>query len=88
MVEKRKHDRRDFIAVIEYGVRRDAGTETCKGVAADICESGFSLYLFRLLARGEEIMIRTELPVSPRTASVRWIRRIDGNIFKAGLMFV
>ncbi len=87
MIERRQVWRRDFAAVIEYASTHESA-ETCKGVTVDICESGLSLYLFRRHARGEEITIRTDLPVSPKTASVRWIRRVDESVFRAGLMFV
>lgn len=86
--DKRKDIRRDFPFVVEYTIRGDISREAFKGVIVDICESGLSVYLFRQLKRGEEITIMTKLPVPRKTASVRWIRRVDDEMFKAGMMFV
>lgn len=87
-IDQRREVRFDFPSIIEYSLMPENAVKTFKGVTIDICESGLSLYLFELLKHGQEITIRTTLPVSRRTASVCWIKKIDGDMFKAGLKFV
>jgi hypothetical protein len=65
-----------------------SGDEKLKGVAVNISNSGLALYVFSHLMRGQEIHIRSFMPVDYRKASVRWVREIDEGILHAGFMFV
>lgn len=86
-VERRREVRQPYPRVIEYSVE-PASIENLKGVAVNISNSGVALYVFSHLDQGQEILIRSFLPVDYRKASVRWVREIDEGILQAGFMFV
>jgi len=87
MVERRRDIRQPYPRVIEYSAT-PASDETLKGVAVNISNSGLALYIFGQLIQGQEIHIRSFIPVDYRKASVRWVREIDEGILQAGFMFV
>ena len=86
-VERRKDVRQPYPRVIEYSIAQ-TNDEKLKGVAVNISSSGLALYVFSHLAQGQEIFIRSFMPVDHRKASVRWVREIDEGILQAGFMFV
>ena len=85
--ERRRDIRQPYPRVIEYSVT-PASNENLKGVAVNISNSGLALYIFRHLMQGQEIHIRSFMPVDYRKASVRWVREIDEGILQAGFVFV
>ena len=85
--ERRRDVRQPYPHVIEYSVA-SASDEKLKAVAVNISNSGLALYIFSHLIQGQEILIRSFIPVDYRKASVRWIRKIDKDILQAGVMFV
>lgn len=85
--EKRKSLRYDFPKRIEYGLSPKISDETFYGVTINISDSGLCLYIFNLLPEGQKITIKNNLPVSYRTALVRWIKKVDADLYKAGVMF-
>ena len=85
--ERRKDVRQPYPQVIEYSVT-PATDERLKGVVVNISNSGLALYIFSHLIQGQEILIRSFMPVDYRKASVRWVREIDKGILQAGCMFV
>lgn len=84
--ERRRHTRYDFPALIDYGFHLNASHEVYKGVTINISHSGLCLYVHKLLSEGQEISIKGPLPVPCPKASVRWIRKIDEDLYKTGLM--
>jgi hypothetical protein len=85
--ERRKDVRQPYPRVIEYSLT-PASNEKLKGVTVNISNSGLALYIFSHLIQGQEILIRSFMPVDYRKASVRWVREIDEGILQAGCMFV
>lgn len=86
--ERRRYRRTIFPSTIEYGMKEEATGESFKGVAVNISESGLCLYTSNVLKEGQVIAIMSVLPVSSRVASVRWIRSVNDDVCKVGLMFV
>jgi len=86
-VERRKDTRQPFPRVLEYSLTH-ASSENLKGVAVNISNSGLALYIFCHLVHGQEILIRSHIPVDYRKASLRWVREVDNGILQAGFMFV
>ena len=85
--ERRKDVRQPYPRIIEYSLT-PASNEKLRGVAVNISNSGLALYIFSHLIQGQEILIRSLMPVDYRKASVRWLREIDEGILQAGFMFV
>jgi hypothetical protein len=86
--EKRKDRRSIFPSTIEYTVGPHSGDESFKCVTVNISNSGLCFYTPNPLSEGQEILIRSDLPVSYRKATVRWIKRLNDEAYKTGLMFV
>jgi len=86
--EKRRHERRDTVIPIEYLVDRLNTDEAFEGVVADVSESGFCLLTAIPLREGQNIEIKNNMPLSFRSASVRWIRNDSALYNKVGLEFV
>ncbi len=57
-------------------------------VTVNISTAGIGAYLFSPQAEGQNIIIRTPLPVDGRRATIRWIKQEDENFFLTGLQFV
>ncbi len=58
-----------------------------QGVAVNISPSGLCAYLFTHIAEGQDVAIKTVLPVDCRSAEVRWIRKERDGFYSAGLQF-
>jgi len=86
-MERRKDVRQPYPRVIEYSTA-PTSDKKLKGVAVNISNSGLALYIFSHLIHGQEILIRSFMPVDYRKASVRWVREIDEGILQAGFKFV
>ncbi len=85
----RRHERYDFHHEIKYVLNPDTTGEIFRGVTVNISDSGLCLYVFNNhLREGQELTIKTILRGFYRTGVVRWYKKIDGEIYKVGLMFV
>jgi len=86
--ERRKDIRYDFPKKIEYVLNPETSGKIYSGVITNISKSGLCLYIFHPLTEGQKIIIKSTLPVSHQTADVRWIKKVDNDFYKAGLIFV
>jgi hypothetical protein len=85
--EKRRAERYDYPAGIEYVLGSDGSEEAFRGVTINISKSGLSLYAFSPLVVGQEIVIRSALPVADRRAVILWTKQEDDSMYKIGLKF-
>lgn len=86
--EQRKDDRKDYPHEIEYVIDPHTTYEIFKAVAVDISKSGLCIYTSTPLNEGQEITIRSILPVDSQIAVVRWIEKLNDFYYKVGLQFV
>jgi hypothetical protein len=86
--ERRKAVRYDFPSTIEFNMGTESGEKNRKAVTINISKSGLCLYLFESLWRHDEIQLSSMLPMASKKASVRWIKKIDEGVFKAGVSFM
>ncbi len=86
--ERRNSLRYDFPQRIGYILSPKISEETFSGVTINISNSGLCLYIFNLIHEGQKIAIKSTLPVPHQTALVRWIKKVDADLYKAGVMFV
>jgi c-di-GMP-binding flagellar brake protein YcgR len=85
-IERREHVRYDFPHRIEYILSPETSDEIFKAVAINISKTGLCLYIFNPLGEGQEMIIRSSLPVPFKALSVRWIKKMEDNFYKVGLM--
>jgi c-di-GMP-binding flagellar brake protein YcgR len=85
----RRDTRYDFPATIEYVMGSQTGDEAVhKGVTINLSLTGLGLYIFDLLPEGQQITIKSALPVDARTATICWTRKEDDNFYRTGLKFI
>jgi len=86
-IEKRRHLRYDYLSTIEY-VRKNSGTsdKVYKGVTINISAVGVALYVFNHHEEGENIIIKSELPVVSHAAKIQWVKEEHNGLYRAGLM--
>lgn len=85
----RENIRYDFPTTIEYVMVPHADDGVVhKAITINISSAGLSMYIFDLLPEGQQITIKTVLPVDSRTAAICWTRREDDNFYRSGLKFI
>jgi hypothetical protein len=85
----RRDTRYDYPATIEYVMGSPADDEVIhKGVANNLSSTGLGMYIFDPLPNGQQIIIKTALPVDSRTAAVCWTRKEDEHFYRSGLKFI
>jgi hypothetical protein len=84
---KRSEERYPFLKTVKCVCIPDAGGHF-RAVTIDISKSGMSFYLFSgCIREGLQVEIQDELPAPSQTGTVRWVQRVDQDLFKAGLRF-
>lgn len=86
--EKRKEQRYAYPKTIEYTTGLDNGDVFHRGVVVNISKSGICLYVYAAHTEGQLITIRSSLPVDPRTAVVKWVKKISEGFYQSGMEFV
>ena len=84
----RRYERHVFSRAIEYVVPPGDAKKVIKGYAINISEAGLCFASTNVINEGQEIGIKTELPVLHRRGVVIWSRKIDETLYKAGLRFL
>jgi hypothetical protein len=81
--------RYDYPATLEYVTGSPAEGEAVvhKGIANNLSSTGLGMYIFDLLPKGQQITIKTTLPVDSRKATICWIKKEDDNFYRSGLQF-
>ena len=86
--KKRRYERHAFSRAIEYVAPPGDAKRVIKGYAINISEAGLCFASTDVIKEGQEIGIKTELPVMHRKGIVVWSRKIDETLYKAGLRFL
>jgi hypothetical protein len=86
--ERRSHGRRDFANRIVYVSADDPSYSLIKGVTMNISETGLCFATFTAPKKDERIRIlESILPIHRQEGTVRWIEKMESDIYKVGLMF-
>jgi len=85
--ELRRHGRRNYENTIHYCLNPRSDEGLLIGYGIDISEFGISMVTSYLLQKGQEITIKSSLPVAHRSAIVRWIKKHKENWYQVGLEF-
>jgi hypothetical protein len=87
--EKRADIRYEFPSTLEYGLISDKAGEVLKGLTINISSSGLCLYVYDSLCQGQEIAIKKcVLPFPCKRAVVRWIKKVDEDVYMSGMKFL
>lgn len=90
-VVKREHKRCYIHKHINYAYNSDSvygDSRVFMGITIDSSPAGMCLYVYRPLSVGDRLKISHDMYSDPQQhAVVRWIQKIDSDVFKAGLMF-
>jgi c-di-GMP-binding flagellar brake protein YcgR len=86
--ESRRHPRKAHTDNIEFCVNSTNLGATLQGTLIDISESGMCLYTFKPISEGQNIIIKSALPVPYHRANVRWVKKYSDDLYKVGLMFI
>ncbi len=91
--KERKHPRKDYVSTFEYIVAPKPNIsepiKRVKAVTKDITRGGMCIYTQENHDKGQRIKI-TECTICAEhtDAKVSWSRKVNEEIFKAGLMFI
>jgi hypothetical protein len=85
--ERRSHERHDVANRIVY-VSADNPSSLVKGVTMNISETGLCFVTFTPPIKDEKIrLLESILPIHRQKGTVRWIKKMESDIYKVGLMF-
>lgn len=85
ILEKRRHARYPHNEKIEYCCHTDS--EVLTGLTIDMSDSGMRLYVFREHPEGQDILLKSVLPVQREQGTIRWIKNLQNSHWIAGVMF-
>jgi hypothetical protein len=85
--DQRQEERYSFSETIEYSLDPFSDDEIFKGIVINITKDGICLLITNPLNEGQEITIKSTIPVSSQTAVVHWIEKKDKDYYKVGLVF-
>jgi hypothetical protein len=86
--ERRSHERRDFANRIVYVSAEDPDYGLVKGVTMNMSETGLCFATFTAPKKDDKIWIlESMLPIHGQKGTVRWIKKMESDIYKVGLMF-
>lgn len=86
-LEGRRHLRYGFVYSVDYVLNEENKETVSSGVTIDISNSGLCLYTKNCLKKGQEILIKSVLPVYSENAVVRWVQSVDESSYKVGVEF-
>jgi hypothetical protein len=86
--ERRTAQRRDFANRIVYVSADNPDYTLIKGVTMNMSETGLCFATFTPPEKDEKIWIlESMLPIHRQKGTVRWIKKMESDIYKVGLMF-
>lgn len=85
--KERRHQRTVYISAFAY-LFPSRSSDIHFGVTSNMSDSGICVYSDARPEEGESIEFKSSLPVPSSRATVRWVRKDVGELYKMGLMFV
>ena len=88
MLERRKYQRNDLKAFVQYTSSSDTSDTALRGTIKNYSHSGICLIVSQPLAEGQEIIVESMgVPTSQR-ATVRWQENIGKDLYEVGLEYI
>ncbi len=84
---ERRHQRKIHVCAFAYHFP-SRPSDVHFGVTSNLSDTGMCFYTDSRIEEGEDIEFRSSLPVAFVRATVRWVKKDVGELYKMGLMFV
>ncbi len=85
--KERRHQRKIYVSAFAYRFP-SRSAEILIGVTSNISDSGMCVYSDASPREGDNMEVRSSLPVPFTRATVRWVKKDVDNLYKMGLMFI
>ena len=85
--ERRKCSRRFFPSLIRFTVCSRETPKIRDGLIGDMSSCGLWFFTCSFLRKSEVLEVRNDIPVPHRKGVVRWVKRLERNLYKAGIEF-
>jgi PAS domain S-box-containing protein len=86
-LDKRTLARHGFASPVEYSFQHDKSYAIHHCLMTDISTEGFGGYFWNDVSVGQEIVIKSKLPVAYQNAVIRWVHKGSDNFSRIGLKF-
>ena len=87
MIERRRHQRNDLMAVVQYSSSPDTH-HTSRGVIKNYSYSGICLITLQPFREGQELIVNSIAVPSSKKAIIRWQQKISNDSYGIGLEYV
>jgi hypothetical protein len=87
MIERRRHQRNDLMAVVQYSSSPDT-SHTSRGVIKNYSYSGICLIALQPFREGQELIVNNLAVPSSKKAIVKWQQKISNDSYNIGLEYV
>ena len=89
MLEMRKFDRHSSDLLMKYRLNGINPEDVYSyGITHDVSKSGACLFLLSEVRAGDRMTILCNPVTSDNNAVVKWVKKVQEGIYKAGMMFV
>jgi len=88
MIERRKYQRNDLTAFVQYTCSSETSDTVFKGTIKNYSYSGICLIVSQPFAEGQEIIVKSTGVPSSKRATVRWQENIDKDFYEVGLEYI
>jgi len=88
MIERRRHQRNDLMAGVQYARSSDTSDNVSRGVIRNYSYSGICMIASQPFAEGQEIVVNNLTVPSLKKAIVRWQQKISNDSYNIGLEYV
>jgi hypothetical protein len=85
--EKRSETREPFYSPVEF-VLKSEPERTIRGIGTNISRSGLGIFSYAPLNEGQEMIVRSTLPVPQFAYTVSWSKMIIEDFFTVGLRVI
>ena len=91
-VAEREYQRYFVYRHVKYQYDLESGLSddrVFQGITIDSSPKGMGIYVYHMLTVGDGLKVSNDMYSEPRQcATVKWINKIDVDVYRAGLMFV
>ena len=87
MPEMRKFGRHATDVLMKYRLNGMNSDDYYYGITHDVSKSGACLFLLSEVRAGDRVNILCNPVTSDKNAVVKWVKKVQDGIYKAGMMF-
>jgi c-di-GMP-binding flagellar brake protein YcgR len=88
MLERRKYQRNDLTAFVQYTCSSDTSDTALRGIIKNYSYSGICLIVSQPLAEGQELIVNNIRAPSSKKAIVRWQQKVGKDSYNVGLEYI